>query len=340
MKKFRSAATVAAIAATGALTFASDAHAIAVTLADDAGNPVPWAGDRGAQTNMNPELKFTYAPNEKGSFTASVKAPDGVEAIGIPFRCGIASRTSSLDFRGNGAYTLTLNKYASDDCTGAATTTTAVVTNTAAMTLTGPAGPVLMRLPNQVITTPIALPVSPKPVGAVGYEIRYAPNATVDATGGFTVPSTETVRDDATGAVQFRPPAPGFYTFIARGKGFNTASGQFFTPWTPPVVVHAIAPFDISRPLALDSRGPRYKLRFQIGERTASGRVSIAIARGSKGGKYKSYGSVKISTKATFTKSFTLRRSGTYRMRLKYKGNATTAGGTIVHKFKISRRYL
>jgi hypothetical protein len=340
--KLRSAAVAAATVAASTLALVpASAHAIGVTLSNDAGADAPWVGDRGVQTNMNPTMKIGFEPGEEGSYSAVVAGPDGV-AVTNPINCYSINTSRPLDYRGNGTYRLTINKYPKADrsCTGApSSSATASYTVNAAVTLSGPATPVLMRAPNSFITQPIALPFSGKPVGALGYEVRYALNGAVGPDGAIAGPSTETVRDDATGAVQFRPPAPGRYVFVARGKGFSTASGQFFTPWTPPVTVVAMAPFDIGRPIALDSRGPSYKLRFRINEASTTGRVNIAIARGKKGGKYKSYGSVKISSKATFIKRFTLRRSGHYRMRLKYKGNGTTAGGTIVHRFRITKRY-
>ena len=70
-------------------------------------------------------------------------------------------------------------------------------------------------------------------------------------------------------------------------------------------------------------------------ETSATGRVNIAIGRGKKG-KYRSLGTVKIR-KHAFSKRFRL-SVGTYRIRFKYKGNATVAGGFEVRKFEITRR--
>jgi hypothetical protein len=65
--------------------------------------------------------------------------------------------------------------------------------------------------------------------------------------------------------------------------------------------------------------------------------VSIALARGTKGGKYRSLGSVKVS-KHSVTKRFRARKAGVYRLRFKYKGNADVAGGYEVDKIRITRR--
>ena len=68
-----------------------------------------------------------------------------------------------------------------------------------------------------------------------------------------------------------------------------------------------------------------------------SGRVSVALARGTKGGKYRSLGSVKVSHHSV-TKRFRATRAGTYRLRFKYKGNSAVAGGFEVDKIRITRR--
>ena len=70
---------------------------------------------------------------------------------------------------------------------------------------------------------------------------------------------------------------------------------------------------------------------------TVTGRVSIALARGTKGGKYRSLGSVKVS-KHSVTKRFRATKAGVYRLRFKYKGNASVAGGYEVDKIRITRR--
>ena len=69
-----------------------------------------------------------------------------------------------------------------------------------------------------------------------------------------------------------------------------------------------------------------------------SGTVSLALARGSKGGKYRSIGKTKISSKSTFSKRFTQRRTGTYRLRVHYAGSSLAPPATITYKIRITRR--
>ena len=63
--------------------------------------------------------------------------------------------------------------------------------------------------------------------------------------------------------------------------------------------------------------------------------MNVAIGRGKKG-KYKSFGTATIR-KHAFSKRFRL-SPGKWRIRFKYKGNATVAGGFEVRTFQITRQ--
>ncbi|HEX5901457.1 MAG TPA: hypothetical protein VFY32_18790, partial [Solirubrobacteraceae bacterium] len=130
---------------------------------------------------------------------------------------------------------------------------------------------------------------------------------------------------------------PGTYVVAARAKGFTgLANPQAFSPWATPVSFRAFAPFDLKSFRWTDSRGPSYRFRATIAETSATGRVNIAVGRGKKG-KYRSLGTAKIR-KHAFSKRFRLSVTGTYRVRFKYKGNATIAPGAEIHAFRITRR--
>ena len=76
-----------------------------------------------------------------------------------------------------------------------------------------------------------------------------------------------------------------------------------------------------------------------VRERSAAGsRVRLAYARGRKGGKYRSLGRATVDTKGVFTKRFTLRRRGTYRLRFVYPGSATVAKGVVVQRLRVGSR--
>ena len=50
--------------------------------------------------------------------------------------------------------------------------------------------------------------------------------------------------------------------------------------------------------------------------------MTISIARGKKRGKFRRIGKAKINSKGRFSKRFTVRRTGTYRLRYTYKGSS------------------
>jgi hypothetical protein len=84
-----------------------------------------------------------------------------------------------------------------------------------------------------------------------------------------------------------------------------------------------------------DDKGPSYKLRGELREPSARGKVGIRLKRGK--GKWFSIGKAKLRG-GVFKKRFTLHRTGNYRVRYTFKGGATTAPGTIVQKIRITRR--
>ena len=106
--------------------------------------------------------------------------------------------------------------------------------------------------------------------------------------------------DTTTGLADFRFDKPGRYVIVARAK-----RGDFFTPGARRSIVNAIAPFDLERVKFPDSRGPSYKLRGQIRERVARGKVTISSPSGKKKGKFHKLGKAKINAKGRFTKRFT-----------------------------------
>ena len=329
--KFRTAA----VATTAALMIVpTSASAISVSVTGDDGNPVPFNGDVTLRTM---DVKAAIAPSggEKINLAAAFTGPDGANTS-TPVSCTSAGTTRSLDYRGNGTYTITVTPYGERDfsCrtpTGPAQTYRYTIN--AGVGLGAPPGRVLIRAPNSFVTTPVTLPVALNP-GAIGYEVRYAPGGVVGPDGAITGPSAEAFVDRATGTAPLRLTTPGRYTVVARAR-----SGQFFTPWSAPVVVDAIAPFDFQTSRTSDARGPSYRIAITLRELSAAGsRVRLAYARGKKGGRYRSLGTVRINSKGVFTKRFTLRRSGTYRMRFTYPGSATVAPGVVIQQFRISRR--
>jgi hypothetical protein len=317
-----------------ALAGAGAAHAAAtVTVTGDAGSPVPLAqGAPAAIRNMSPTVGIGFPAD--GRFTATVAGPDGV-AVASPLTCFINDNfTRITDFRGNGNYTITITNYAKADssCKTPTSTETYVYTIASNVALTPPPGPFLIRAANSYATNTLSLPVSLNP-GASTYEVQYAQGAVLAADGSISGPSESGYVNSTTGTIDLSFRTPGTWTVVARAK-----NGVYFSPWSPPVTITAIVPFDLVSLSFPDSRGPSYLVRGTVVDKTIRGTVSLALARGTKGGKYKSIGKTKISSKSTFSKRFTQRRTGTYRLRVHYAGSATAPPVSIVTKIKITRR--
>jgi hypothetical protein len=317
-----------------ALAGASAAQGAAVTVTDDAGNPVPIAqGAPAAIRNMSPSVGIGF-PSTDGRFSATLAGPDGV-AVSSALTCFLNSNwTRSPDFRGNGNYTVTISNYAKADtaCKTPVSTETYVYTIASSVALTPPPGPFLIRAANTFTTNTLSLPVGLNP-GASTYEVQYAQGAVLAADGSISGPSQSGFVNQTTGTIDLSLRTPGTWTVVARAK-----NGQYTSPWSPPVTITAIVPFDLDFLRFPDARGPSYLLRGTVRDKTIRGTVSLALARGTKGGKYKSIGKSKISSKSTFSKRFTQRRTGTYRLRVHYRGSAAAPATTIVTKIKITRR--
>jgi len=329
-------ATVLAAAAAGLLPAA--ASAVTTTVTADDGTPVPLAG--AALRTMSPKVGISLTAGEKLNYSAIFTGPDGVN-VAATVSCTSIPITRTIDFRGNGAYTVTVTPYGERDfsCAGSPTGPAAASSFTivSSVALAGPPARVLTRAPNSFATNVIPLAFAPNP-GALGHEIRYASNAVIGPDGAISGPSADAFPDPTTGTVPLRLTTPGRYTVVARAKGFSGSGGQFFSPWSAPVTVHAVAPFDVAGSRFTDSRGPAYGISVRLREESARGRVSLAYARGTRGGRYRSLGSARLSSKGSFQKRFRIARTGTYRMRLTFRGSETVAAGVVVQRFRISRR--
>lgn len=313
---------------------ASAQAAATVTITGDDGNPAAIAaGTPTSIRNMSPSIGIAF-PTKEGRFSFSATGPDGT-AIASPLNCFTWDTWSRItDFRGNGNYTITITNYAKADtaCKTPTSTETYVYAIGSAVTVTPPPGPFLIRQPNSFTTNQVSLPVGLNP-GAGTYEVQYGLGAVLAADGSISGPSQSGYVNSTTGTIDLRLTTPGTYTVVARAK-----NGQYASPWSAPASVVAVVPFDLDFLRFPDSRGPSYQLRGTVRDKTIRGKVSLSMARGSKGGKYRSIGTATISSKSTFTKRFRQRRTGTYRLRIHYKGSALAPAATITTKIKITRR--
>jgi hypothetical protein len=326
-------ALLAATAAIGAAAIAPAAAnaAVGVTVTGDDGNPIALGGTLNIR-NMSPTLAFTAGPTD--NWAASVAGPTGA-AVAFPTSCGNGSVASkSVDYIGNGVYTVTVANYG-NGCSNPVTSTQALpFTITASTAVTSPPTPQLTRKPGSFVTNTISLPIDLNP-GALATDAFVALNVAANPDGSLPGTPTPLFPDSATRTVGVRlDKGPGTYVIAARAKGFTGSNGQFFSPWATPAAIRAFAPFDLKSFRWTDSRGPSYRFNATIMETSTTGKVNIAIGRGTKG-KYKSFGTASIR-KHAFSKRFRL-STGKWRIRFKYKGNSTVAGGFEVRTFQITR---
>ena len=126
---------------------------------------------------------------------------------------------------------------------------------------------------------------------------------------------------------------PGTYTAVARAK-----IGDFATPWSAPVQLQLQLPFDILTGSFTDRRGPSYKMRTTLRDPAASGsRVTIAIAKGKNGKRFRTVGKPKVNSKGQFSVRFSVRKLGWYRVRYSFKGNGNVAAGTSYAQVRFRR---
>lgn len=332
-------AASAAIAA-GAIAPAA-ASAVTMQVTGDDGNPIGLGATINVR-NMSPQVSPTgIVAGDVYGFT--IAGPNGAP-VAVAASCYDSTDTPpsprTVDYVGNGTYTVTLNRYAASDtsCSNPPTATALPFTITASVAITAPPGPALTRQPGSSLPNTVTLPIDLNP-GALTHEIFVGRNVVPNPDGSLPGTPDAAFADTTTRTVGVRlDKGPGAYVVVARAKGYSGSSTpNVFTAFSAPVTIHAFAPFDIKSLRWTDSRGPSYRFTATIMETSATGKVSIAIGRGKKG-KYKSFGSAKIR-KHAFSKRFKL-SVGTWRVRFTYRGNATVAGGYEVRAFKITRRII
>jgi hypothetical protein len=305
-----------------------------VTVTGDNGNPVTLGGAINIR-HMSPQVALTLGTGENYGFT--VTGPNGAE-VAPPDKCvKVGDPPRTVDYVGNGAYAVTLTRYLDVDCVNAASISSVSFTITASVALGQPQRPVLTRAAGETGANIVSLPIDLNP-GALAHEAFVERNVQLNPDGSLPGTPQQLSPDPATRMVAVRlDQGPGTYVVVARDKGFSGLSTpSVFTAWSAPATIRAFAPFDLQKFAWTDQRGPSYRFSAIIRATGASGRVNVAIGRGTKG-RYRSYGTVKIR-RHRFAKRFRLTGAGTYRIRLRYKGNATVASGFEVHEFEVKRR--
>lgn len=329
--------TLAAAIATMALIIPASADAATVTVTGDDGNPVALAPNvPGALRNINVNVALDVPANEAKSWKWAVVGPAGTTATSISTdNCWTSIRKDSgrIVYAGNGGYSLNLYAYSTDRCTGTPTTISYGWTVNAGVALGQPGGALLLRPQNSLSSITHLIDFAGNP-GASYYEVKYAKGGVIGPDGAISGPSQSASVDDATGKVKFTPyDGPGTYVMVARAT-WGTSS----TAWSAPISIRMQSPFDISSISFPDSRGPSYQLRGSVREKAiAGGRVTVAVAKGKKGKKFKTLGKARVNSQGVFKLRFRLSR-GTYRVRYSYSGGANVTRGTVYAGMKITRR--
>jgi hypothetical protein len=326
----------AAAVATGLVVPASASAVPTAKVTDDTLNPAALApGAPLTIRNMDVKAYGNIAATDGLGFTVGVTGPDGQLASTVSY-CGSPGEElyRNVDYHGNGQYTIVVSAYSGKNCTGTRKDTAFAYVVNAGVGIVPPATPMLTRQPNSFSTITQQFDWNPNP-GQLGYEIKYAKGAGVNPDGSLNSPAIKDgYVNPTTGKAEINSREPGTYTVVARAKSFTAG---YFSPWTPPQTFTLIAPFDISSRSFPDSRGPSYKVRATLGDAVAAGsRVTIAVAKGKKGKRFRTLGKPKINSKGQITLRFRL-KVGTYRMRYSFKGNSVMARGTVYESIRVRR---
>jgi hypothetical protein len=333
-RSFRALLAVSTTIVAAAIAPTAASAAVSVAVTGDDGNPVALGGTLNIR-NMSPHLTTSSLPSD--NYTLTVTGPSGAKvASDVSCRSTPLTTPWSVDYVGNGVYTVTVTTYTSTNCATPSGTQTLPFGITASVAIAPPAAPALTRKPGSFSTNTVPLAIDLNP-GALTHEIFVERNAQPNPDGSLPGTPDSLFADTATRTVGVPlNKGPGNYVVVARAKGYSGATTpNVFTAFSAPVAVRAYAPFDLKSFRWTDSRGPSYRFHATIMEPSATGKVNVAIGRGTKG-KYKSRGTATIR-KHAFSKRFRL-SVGKWRIRFKYKGNATVAGGFEIHTFQITRR--
>jgi hypothetical protein len=308
-----------------------------VTATGDAGTPIPLSSTTPTGIRQMDVGVTVAVPRTDGPFFQAQVLDGGLGPATPVSSCADRDDTASLQgsptYHGNGTYTVVVKYFSDSACTRVTRESHWQYAISAGSAVTPPPGKLLTRPQGSSFTTLHPLGVTLNP-GADSYEIRYKRNGVIQPDGSIAGTTKQAFVNTTSGLAGFGFVKPGRYVIVARAEKDGA-----FTGWSAPTVVNAIAPFDLGSVKFPDSRGPSYKLKGQIREHSARGKVRIYIAKGKKGGKFHRLGKAKIGKKGGFTKRFTVHRLGIYRLRYVYKGNSTVAAGRVTEQIEITRHF-
>ena len=119
----------------------------------------------------------------------------------------------------------------------------------------------------------------------------------------------------ATGKVQIIGASePGDYVVVARAK-----SGDYYTAWSAPITMNADRAVRLLRPARSRTRAARAtRSAARSARRAPAARVTVAVAKGKNGKRFRTLGKAKVNSKGVFKLRFTIRKRGTYRLRYSF----------------------
>ncbi len=318
-------AAAAVLLALGAVPASASALAVSVT------------GDTGAPVAINPAAPpsirtlrpaIAVAPDPGGRYSVTVTDPGG-KAAASPVTCQDPTRPTNLQlpFRGNGRYTVTVTVYAVGDagCTLAAAGSGAFPFTIAGRVVVPPVARYVLRSVGSATRRPLVVPISADP-GSQVRDVRFAANAKLAKDG--SIRGATLHAPFANGKATFSFPGPGTYTVVAR----DSADGHR-TPWSAPVRIRVVTPFDIATLTYPDTSGPRFRVFGRVRDLATSGVISVALSKGN--GVFTPLGRARIDSHGDFGATFTAATAGTYHLRFTYRGNGLVTAGRLIRTFKV-----
>jgi hypothetical protein len=311
-----------------AVVLPASAAAVAVSVTGDNGKP------RGIDPAAPPAIR-TLRPvvgiagdAGGGRYSVSVSDPAGKGAA-RPVICQDPARPSSLQlpFRGNGRYTVAVTTFAAGDvgCTLAIGPATSFGFTIAGRVVLGAVARFAMRDVGSSARKPLALAVDVDP-GSQTREVRFAAHAKLHRDGSIRGRSSRASYKAGSARLLF--PSPGTYTVVARDSADGLA-----TPWSEPIRIQVVTPFDLTSLRFTDTSGPVFRLLAHA-PAGVTGVVHIALARGGHGA-FRGLGRARIDAEGAFGARFNATTAGRYRLRFGYGGNGLVTRGEIVRSLRI-----
>ncbi len=310
-----------------ALLLPERAHALAVTVSGDDGRPLAVApGAPPTIRNLRPEVVVSGDAGS-GRFAVGFLDPGGrAVAPGVACQDPAIPVRAVLPYRGNGGYRVSVTVFGPGDiaCAAPPASLTAFDYAIAGRVGLGPLERFVRRDVGSRVRKRLALPVSVDP-GSQTREVRFAADARLRRDGSIRGRSLRAPYRD--GSASMLCPAPGIYTVVARDAADGIA-----TPWSDPLRIRVVTPFDLFALRYTDTAGPVFRA-FARAPAGATGVVRASLARDSGG--FVPLGRARIDAESAFGVRFRADTAGRYRLRFTYAGNRLVARGVYVRRFRV-----